>query len=111
MLDETDRDDPFNGHWHLTKRVSYAHIIATIVMLGGLIAAWVDLNVSISKFDDHLGAPSHAVMERRVDMLEQRMAGVDVTALAINAQLEDIKVALIRIEDRINDHDTTLRAK
>lgn len=47
MTEERRRDDS----WHLDKKVSVAHLLTSLLIVGGLIAGWVEMNTRVTKLE------------------------------------------------------------
>ena len=107
--------DELNGHWHLRKEVSVGHLISTVVFFFMLIGGWISIEVRLDRMEGHIGSPSHAQTEHRLDIVENEVAQMRVMNDAITNRIDtllqqslqsqaEIIRRLERIEDRLNNH-------
>ena len=76
--------------FHLRKEVSYGHLISTIILIGMLITAWVNINTDHAEFATHMGQTAHLEAEGRLDKLEVEMARINAAAAAMQVRIEDM---------------------
>ena len=72
--------------WHLHKGVSVAHLISTAFLLIALLGMWMQQDQRITRIEER-----QAAAEARADRYEVRIV----------TELQAIKAAQLRIEDRI----------
>lgn len=83
-------DDPASGSFHIDKRVPVALIITLIAQTAGIV--WWAASISAAQGQALIDAKR---MEMRVDRIE--------------AERDDIKTRVIRIEEKIGNQNDTLR--
>ena len=95
-----DTDEP---HWHLKKEVSIGHIVSTFMLAGLMIGGWVDVQSRLAETERHVGAPSHASTEMRLDLIERSLSRVDETDRAMQQRIESMHQEILRSLARQND--------
>ena len=79
-----------NGHWHLDKRISWGHIVATVVLLFTFLAWSTTLDKRVE------------VNGVRIDNNTENINRLETTILY---QYEQIQQSLMRLEDKLDAHE------
>jgi len=95
--------DTADNNWHLKKEVSVSHIISTVMLAGLMVSGWVDVQNRLSETERHLGTPSHASTEIRLDLIERNLTQVEATDRAVQKRIEDLHQEILRSLARQND--------
>ena len=84
-----------NGHWHLKKEVTIAHILSSLAVVGLILTAWYSLSGAV----DVLAAQTKNVTEARIVAVETK---IDLTDTNVQRSLDSITTELRIINEKLD---------
>ncbi len=84
-----------NGHWHLKKEVTVAHILSSLAVIALVVTAWYSLSGTV----DALAQKTEHLSDARITAVETKQ---ELNDAHVNASLSDIATELRLINEKLD---------